>query len=84
MSDDLAMNALQGSPLTRTEAALAAGCDIALYCPGDFAGNEAILEALPEDGALADRLRAVRPSAATPPDLASCLAERAALLGAPV
>jgi beta-N-acetylhexosaminidase len=27
-------------------AALAAGCDIALYCPGDMAGNTAVLEAV--------------------------------------
>jgi beta-N-acetylhexosaminidase len=27
-------------------AARKAGCDVALYCPGDFAGNRAVLEAL--------------------------------------
>jgi beta-N-acetylhexosaminidase len=48
ISDDLAMGALQGSPPARALAALAAGCDIALYCPGDPAGNQAILEALPD------------------------------------
>lgn len=46
VSDDLAMGALSGTPVERTLRALAAGCDIALYCPGDFAGNRAILEAL--------------------------------------
>ncbi len=46
MSDDLAMHALAGTPVERALAALAAGCDAALYCPGDFAGNRAILEAL--------------------------------------
>ncbi|MDE2239798.1 MAG: glycoside hydrolase family 3 protein, partial [Rhodospirillales bacterium] len=46
MSDDLAMHALSGSPAERARAALAAGCDIALYCPGDFEGNRAVLEAL--------------------------------------
>ena len=79
LSDDLAMNALQGAPLARAEAALAAGCDIALYCPGDAAGNAAILEALPEDRRLADRLWDLRPEPAAP-DLRSWLAERAALL----
>ena len=48
LSDDLAMNALSGRPEERARAALAAGCDIALYCPGDFAGNRAVLEALDE------------------------------------
>ncbi len=46
ISDDLAMAALTGTPAERAAAALAAGCDIALYCPGDMAGNLAILEAL--------------------------------------
>jgi beta-N-acetylhexosaminidase len=48
VSDDLAMQALQGSPAERARAALAAGCDIALYCPGDMAGNTAVLEAVPD------------------------------------
>ena len=47
LSDDLAMEALSGTPAERAGQALAAGCDIALYCPGDAAGNAAILEALP-------------------------------------
>ncbi len=46
VSDDLAMHALSGSPAGRALAALAAGCCIALYCPGDMAGNTQILEAL--------------------------------------
>jgi len=46
VSDDLAMAALTGTPAERAGAALAAGCDIALYCPGDLAGNLSILEAL--------------------------------------
>jgi beta-N-acetylhexosaminidase len=46
LSDDLAMEALTGTPSARALAALDAGCDIALYCPGDFAGNQAILEAV--------------------------------------
>lgn len=46
VSDDLAMGALSGTPAERALAALAAGCDIALYCPGDMAGNRAVLEAL--------------------------------------
>ena len=46
LSDDLAMHALSGRPEERAKAALAAGCDIALYCPGDLPGNRAVLEAL--------------------------------------
>ncbi len=46
VSDDLAMQALRGSPAERARAAIAAGCDIALYCPGDMAGNLAVLEAV--------------------------------------
>lgn len=46
VSDDLAMGALSGTPVERARRALAAGCDIALYCPGDFAGNRSLLEAL--------------------------------------
>ena len=37
MSDDLDMKALAGDNLvTKTEAALSAGCDIALQCSGDL------------------------------------------------
>lgn len=46
VSDDLAMGALSGTPVERAQRALSAGCDIALYCPGDFAGNRAILQSL--------------------------------------
>ncbi len=40
------MGALTGTPAERAVAALEAGCDVALYCPGDMAGNRAVLEAL--------------------------------------
>ncbi|MDR3522422.1 MAG: glycoside hydrolase family 3 N-terminal domain-containing protein, partial [Acidocella sp.] len=43
ISDDLAMGALSGTPSERAMAALQAGCDVALYCPGDMAGNASIL-----------------------------------------
>lgn len=36
MSDDLSMNALDGSIADRTRLSLAAGCDIVLHCNGDF------------------------------------------------
>ena len=47
VSDDLAMEALTGLPAERATAALAAGCDIALYCPGDAEGTAAVLAAVP-------------------------------------
>ncbi len=46
VTDDLAMGALTGTPAERARAAIAAGCDIALYCAGDAAGNAEILRAL--------------------------------------
>jgi beta-N-acetylhexosaminidase len=36
LSDDLSMEALTGSLGSRTEAALAAGCDVALHCNGSL------------------------------------------------
>jgi len=64
-SDDLAMEALSGTPAERAAAALAAGCDIALYCPGDALGNEAVLAACPPlTGATTARLAAARAMAA--------------------
>ncbi len=41
------MQALSGTPPERALGALAAGCDVALYCPGDAAGNAAVLGACP-------------------------------------
>ncbi len=47
VSDDLAMGALSGTMPERAEAALAAGCDLALACDGVAANNEALLASLP-------------------------------------
>jgi len=47
VSDDLAMHALTGTPAARATACLAAGCDLALYCPGDLPGTEAVLTTVP-------------------------------------
>jgi beta-N-acetylhexosaminidase len=46
VTDDLAMHALTGTPAERAAAALAAGCDIALYCTGNFAENMSVLQAV--------------------------------------
>lgn len=48
VTDDLAMNALDGAPAERARTALAAGCNLALYCPGDLAGTAAVLAACPD------------------------------------
>jgi beta-N-acetylhexosaminidase len=84
VSDDLAMQALSGPPEARAVAALAAGCDLALYCPGDAAGNRAVLAAVPgmtpeamaRIGAAAAQARGRRLHL----DAAALTAERAALL----
>lgn len=47
LSDDLAMKALSGDPGALAEAAIAAGCDAVLHCPGDLAGNAAVLARCP-------------------------------------
>ncbi len=59
VSDDLAMNALGGSPEERAGAALAAGCDVALFCAGTREANEAVLRRVPRlDGAALARVEA--------------------------
>ena len=45
ISDDLAMGALTGDPASRARDALAAGCDLALFCSGDLILNRTVLEA---------------------------------------
>ncbi|WP_428484471.1 beta-N-acetylhexosaminidase [Rhodopila sp.] len=61
VTDDLAMKALSGEPSDLARQALAAGCDIALYCRGDFAPTEALLRACPDlTPAAGARLRAGR------------------------
>jgi beta-N-acetylhexosaminidase len=65
VTDDLAMKALSGAPADLAIRALAAGCDLALYCSGDFAPTEALLRACPPLTPTADRrLRAGRAAAA--------------------
>jgi beta-N-acetylhexosaminidase len=47
LTDDLSMQALSGSLRSRTEAAFAAGIDIALHCNGDLAEAAAVAAAAP-------------------------------------
>ena len=83
-SDDLAMQALSGTPAERALGCLAAGCDVALYCPGDAGGNAAVLATCPPltDAASArlGRARAQAASRRMKLDGAALAAERKALL----
>ena len=64
VTDDLAMGALSGAPADLAVQALAAGCDVALYCSGQFTANEALLRAVPPLSPRAEqRLRAGRATA---------------------
>jgi beta-N-acetylhexosaminidase len=57
MADDLSMKALGGSFAERARGVIAAGCDVALHCSGDFAEMAEIAEAAPPMTGLArDRL----------------------------
>jgi beta-N-acetylhexosaminidase len=47
VTDDLAMKALSGTPADLAARALAAGCDIALYCAGHFEPTRDLLETCP-------------------------------------
>jgi beta-N-acetylhexosaminidase len=83
VTDDLAMRALSGDPADLAIQALVAGCDIALYCSGDFAPTEALLRTCPElTPAAIQRLSAGRAAASPrlPLTPASLAAERDRLL----
>jgi beta-N-acetylhexosaminidase len=47
MADDLGMSALGGTLPERLAGVLAAGCDLALHCSGDFAENTMLCETAP-------------------------------------
>lgn len=86
-SDDLAMRALSGSPADRARAAWDAGCDLAMYCPGDLSGTLDVLRAAPVVGERIARLMAdARAQAAARRqrlDVAALSAERESLMLAP-
>ncbi len=66
VTDDLAMKALSGAPADLASRALAAGCDIALYCSGDPDPTRALLRQCPPlTPAAQRRLTAGRSAAAT-------------------
>lgn len=80
VTDDLAMKALTGAPADLARQALAAGCDVALYCSGEFAPTVELLARCPVlTEAAAVRLAAGRALAARrrlPLDAAALAAER--------
>lgn len=83
-SDDLSMEALKGSIGSRTAAAIAAGCDVALHCNGRM---PEMAQAVAAAGSLApvsaerlERALAVR-HAVQPADISALAAEYAALSG---
>jgi beta-N-acetylhexosaminidase len=83
MSDDLCMGALSGSLRERTQAALAAGCDVVLHCNGVMEEMIAVAAAAqPLEGQAARRAEAAlamrKPAA--PIDIAAKRAEFAALM----
>lgn len=84
VTDDLAMQALSGEPADRARRALAAGCDVALYCSGQLAPTAALLASCPDmTDATANRLAAAHALAEhrrMPLNAAALAAERAALL----
>lgn len=53
MSDDLGMQALEGTIAERARAVLSAGCDLALVCSGKLADTEAVAEVAPQLGGAA-------------------------------
>jgi len=84
MSDDISMGALSGSIEQRSRAAIAAGCDLVLYCSGALAEMRALAEAVPalagEAATRADAALARR--RVSDDDVAAVRAEWTALMGA--
>jgi beta-N-acetylhexosaminidase len=59
VTDDLAMKALSGTPADLARRALSAGCDIALYCSGEYAPTAELLAGCQDlSGVAATRLAA--------------------------
>lgn len=85
LSDDIDMQALDGTIPDRARRALEAGCDIVLNCWAKMDDQRAIVEQSPDLGdAAAERLERVHDAMTAPqdgPDTAELLAKRDALLG---
>jgi beta-N-acetylhexosaminidase len=84
VTDDLAMRALSGSPADLALEALAAGCDLAMYCSGEAAPTAELLAACPEVSPTAmtrlGRARALARGRRVHLDAAALADERARLL----
>lgn len=84
VTDDIAMQALSGTPADLARQALAAGCDIALYCSGKFAPTAELLSRCPPLSAAAERrlaaARALAEHRRLPLDAAALASERDRLL----
>ncbi len=83
MSDDLSMGALSGSLAVRTEAAIAAGCDMALHCNADMNEMCEVAAAAPILAGEAARRAAAALAGKTPAasiDVAAKRAELSALM----
>ncbi len=86
MSDDVSMGALTGTIAERSQAAIAAGCDLVLHCNGNLSEMQDVAGAVPqlagEALARADRALALR-RAQDGFDVASARAQFANLLNVP-
>lgn len=83
MADDLSMKALGGSFAERARGVIAAGCDVALHCSGDFGEMSEIAEAAPvmSDAASDRQARAMAwADGRSEADLTDLTAKRDALL----
>ncbi|MCO5129642.1 MAG: beta-N-acetylhexosaminidase [Xanthobacteraceae bacterium] len=84
MSDDVSMNALEGSIAQRTRALFAAGCDVALHCNGNLAEMRAVADETPWLAGEARARAAAAVAARSAPDagfdIAAGRAELAALI----
>jgi beta-N-acetylhexosaminidase len=82
LSDDIGMGALQGAIEERALAALAAGIDLVLHCPGDLRDAERLAGAVPPitAGAGGRLAHALPPAPVDPPPLVDLIAKRDALL----
>lgn len=78
MSDDISMGALSGTLRQRSEAALAAGCDVVLHCNGDLDEMTDVASVVPElAGEAAARAQAALDARRAPEELDLAAARKA-------
>jgi beta-N-acetylhexosaminidase len=81
MSDDIGMGALTGSPVERTRAAIAAGCDVVLHCSGDLSEMREVAAAAPVLAGAAEQRADAALAARRVPEPLDLPAARAAFAG---